>query len=178
MRRLAFVILAATATMGMVALQGPPAEVNPRDLQLRQLDWQETVLLNMADSMPESLYRDKVTPEQRDFAQQLFHAAMFPPTICSIAILGEQPAPADTAAILNSAEALKGFITESFEGCKEIVRNQTDEDRAALTRGFEGDQVPKSEVLDQCYLHTAYTVGQVVANFRKHGMAPPEFPFF
>jgi len=178
MRWIAFLVMATIATPSMMARQTAPPEVNPRDLQLRQLDWQESVLLAMADSMPESLYRDKVTPEQRDFAQQLFHAAMFPPMICSIAIRGERPSPPDTTAILNSAEAMKGFIRESFAQCEDAVRGQTDEDRAALTRGFEGDQVPKSELLDQCYLHTAYTVGQVVANFRKHGMAPPEFPFF
>jgi len=158
--------------------QEGPREITPQDLQLRQLQWQKDVLLAMADSMPESLYRDKVTPEQRDFAQQLFHAAMYPPLICSMAFMGERPAPPDTAAVFNSREALKGYINEGFGLCERVVRESTDADRAVLTRGFEGDQVPRSEILDQCYLHTAYTVGQVVANFRKHGMAPPEFPFF
>ena len=178
MRWIAFMVAVVLTTTGMVALQEAPAQVNARDLQLRQLEWQKGVLLAMADSMPESLYRDKVTPEQRDFAQQLVHAAMFPPMICGVAILGERPAPPDTAAVLNSAEAMKGYINESFELCETAVRDQTDEDRSALTRGFEGDQVPKSDLVDQTYLHTAYTVGQVVANFRKHGMAPPGFPFF
>ncbi len=178
MRSIAFFVLAAMASPGIVALQEAQPEVNPRALQLRQLEWQRSVLLAMADSMPENLYRDRVTPEQRDFAQQIFHAASFPLFICSAGILGERPAQPDTTAILNSAEAMTGFITRSFDTCEEVVRGQTDADRAALTRGFEGAQVPKSELLDQVYLHTAYTLGQVVANFRKHGMAPPEFPFF
>ena len=39
-------------------------------------------------------------------------------------------------------------------------------------------QIPRAETLDQVYLHTVWTLGQVVANFRKHGMAPPEFVSF
>ena len=127
---------------------------------------------------PEELYREKVTPEQRDFAEQLVHATVYSPLICKRAILGVEFSPPDTASVLNSTEAMKGYITESFDFCIDVVRNQTDEDRAALTRGFEGDQVPKSEILDQVYVHAAFTIGQVVANFRKHGLAIPEYPFF
>lgn len=178
MRSMILLALMATGTMGMTALQTAPREVNPRDLQIRQLEWQQSFMLALADSMPENLYRDKATPEQRDFAHQLFHAAIYPQLICTRAILGETFTPPDTTAIYSDPDALKAFIRESIEGCKDVVRNQTDEDRAALVRGFEGDQVPKSELLDQVYLHSAFTLGQVVANFRKHGMAPPEYPFF
>lgn len=178
MRRIAFLVLLVLATAGMVALQDSPNEINPLDLQLRQLEWQRAVLVAMADSMPEELYRDKVTPEQRDFAQQLVHAAMYPPLICVRVIGGQEFTPPDTAAVFNSRAALKSFVNESFGRCEEILRSVSDEERGALDRGFEGGQVPKAETLDQTYLHTAYTLGQVVANFRKHGMAPPEFPFF
>lgn len=177
MRWIAFLILVTLATAGFTALQ-EVREVNPQDLQLRQLRWQKNVLLAMADSMPEQHYRDKVTPEQRDFAQQLFHAALYPPLICARVFGGWEFTPPDTAAVLNSRAGLKGFVTEGFDRCIETIQSMSDEERGALARGFEGDQVPRSETLDQTYLHTAYTVGQVVANFRKHGMAPPEFPFF
>ena len=39
-------------------------------------------------------------------------------------------------------------------------------------------QIPRAETLDHVHLHSVWTLGQVVANFRKHGMAPPEFVFF
>lgn len=178
MRWFVFVALAAVATSGMTSVQEAPDTVNPRDLQIRQLEWQKSFLLSLAEAMPEDLYRDKVTPEQRDFAQQLHHAAIFPPLICNRAILGTDFTPPDTASVFNSAEAMKAFISESLDFCIDVVENQTDEDRAMMTRGFEGEEVPKSELLDQVYLHSAYTLGQVVANFRKHGMAPPEYPFF
>lgn len=173
------IILVVTASAGGIgARQEAPVDVNPRSLQLRQLAWQKSVLLAMADSMPEHLYRDKVTPEQRDFAQQLLHSAGLPWWVCHT-VRGLELPVVDTAAVLNSAEALKGFVTETFEFCEEVVRNWSEEDRKAPDP-LAGDGVvaPKAELLDQAYLHTAYTLGQVVANFRKHGMAPPGFPPF
>ena len=54
-----------------------PWSISPeyRAVQARALTMQRRLLLAMADSMPESLYRDKATPVQRDFAQQIRHAA-------------------------------------------------------------------------------------------------------
>jgi hypothetical protein len=38
--------------------------------------------------------------------------------------------------------------------------------------------MPAWQVWDEIHTHTVWTAGQVVANFRKHGMAPPSFTFF
>jgi hypothetical protein len=78
----------------------------------------------------------------------------------------------------NRAEAMMGFINGSFDFCEEAVRGWPEEDRIAPLRPDRAGSRPKAEWLDQAFLHTAYTLGQVVANFRKHGMAPPEVPFF
>jgi len=42
-----------------------------------------------------------------------------------------EPPVVDTAAVLNSAEALKGFITGTFEFCEEAVRDWPEDDRKA-----------------------------------------------
>ena len=38
--------------------------------------------------------------------------------------------------------------------------------------------MPGWQVWDEIHTHTVWTAGQVVANFRKNGMAPPAFTFF
>jgi hypothetical protein len=39
-------------------------------------------------------------------------------------------------------------------------------------------EIPKWQIWDEIHTHTIWTAGQVVANFRKHGMPPPAFAFF
>lgn len=177
MRWMMLLLVIAVPAVALGAHQDAPVEITPKNAQLRHLDWQRSVLLAMADSMPEDLYRDKVTPEQRDFAQQLYHSVQFPGLICH-GIKEMDPPAVDTASVLNSAEAMKGFISEAFDFCEEAMRNWPEEDRVSLVTSGSGVSTPKAEFVDQAFLHTAYTVGQVVANFRKHGMAPPAFPFF
>ena len=63
------------AALHVFVAAGAQSSGTPRDVQLKMLEHQRKVLLQMVDSMPERLYRDKVTPVQRDFAQQIHHAA-------------------------------------------------------------------------------------------------------
>ena len=72
MRVLLVVAFTVTVTANAFA-QGMPESY--REVQLRMLETQRSLLIAMADSMPENLYRDKVTPIQRDFAQQIHHSA-------------------------------------------------------------------------------------------------------
>jgi hypothetical protein len=73
---------------------------------------------------------------------------------------------------------MTGFINAGYDLCAEAVGGWDESDRVTLTQGFTGEMIPKAEFFDQAHLHTAFTIGQVVANFRKNGMAPPEFKFF
>ena len=43
---------------------------------------------------------------------------------------------------------------------------------------FGGKLVPKWQIWDEVNQHAMWTAGQIVANFRKNGMAPPSFLFF
>jgi len=178
MRWFDFLALAATATSGRTALQEAHMEVTPISVQLRQIEWQRSVILEMIDAMPAEHFRDSVTPEQRDFADQLFHAAMVSEFLCEMGILDEAPAPPETDTFRGDAESLKGYITASYGRCEELLADLTEEKHAEVIQPFGGSGMPRGELLDQGYLHAAMTLGQVVANFRKHGMAPPPFPPF
>jgi len=150
---------------------------NPREAQLRALEHQRTFLLAMADSMPERLYRDKVTPAQRDFAQQIHHAAAGAVFIASTALGGPKPALPDTAAALNSRAGLRSFVNAAYDHVAGQLRSQSAEARAKTVKLFD-QSMPGWQVWDEIHTHTVWTAGQVVANFRKHGMAPPAFTFF
>jgi hypothetical protein len=148
-----------------------------REYQLRMLEHQRTQLLAMADSMPERLYRDRAAPEQRDFAQQIHHAANSAAYIASITMNGPKLALPDTAAALNSRAGLKGFVNASYDYAAALLKTQTPASRAETVKLF-GNSMPRWQVWDEIHTHTVWTAGQVVANFRKNGMAPPAFTFF
>ena len=149
-----------------------------REVQVRQLEAQRRLLTAMADSMPERLYRDRVTPIQRDFANQLYHAASSAAFIAARFALDEpMPFSPDTAQVLNRRGAMTGFINQVYDWAVEAVNRQSQDSRLSNVAMF-GMNLPRWQVWDEINQHTIWTAGQVVANFRKHGMAPPAFLFF
>ena len=54
---------------------------------------------------------------------------------------------------------------------------QTDRSRNEVINFFD-TEVARWMVWDEIAAYTVWTAGQVVANFRKNGMAPPAFHYF
>jgi hypothetical protein len=149
-----------------------------RAVQLSALKAQRKLLLSMADSMPERLYRDKATPAQRDFAQQVQHIVGAGGFLAG-RFFGSGPRPRpDTAAVLNTRAGLKAYIDSEYDFLEGLLAAQTDADRDVRAEFFGGAMVPKWQIWDELNQHAMWTAGQIVANFRKHGMAPPAFLFF
>jgi hypothetical protein len=172
-----------TALLTLAALAAAPVpsagqvSASPRDYQLRMLEHQRKFLLEMADSMPERLYRDRVTPEQRDFAQQIHHAASAAAFIASTTMSGPKLALPDTAAAFKDRAGLRAYVNAAYDYAATLLRDQPEAARAESVKLF-GQAMPRWQVWDEVHAHTVWTAGQVVANFRKHGMAPPAFTFF
>lgn len=173
-------VLAAVAAGGNAAAQGardPAMPAGYRDVIVRKLELERNLLLAMVDSMPERLLRDRATPAQRDFAQQVHHAAS------SVAGLGarhmNRPMPAlpDTAGALHSRAGLHDYVAKVYDFAIATARGQSPEELRGVVSFFRLD-LPRWQVWDELHLHTIWTAGQIVANFRKHGMAPPGFAFF
>jgi hypothetical protein len=177
-RTTAAVGLAAAALTAVPLTAHAQMPESYRQVQMSALQLQRRSLLAMADSMPERLYRDKVTPVQRDFAQQLQHCAapfaMFLPRFMGAPAATGLP---DTAAVLNTRAGMRAYINGVFDYAEGVLRTQTAADREVVV-AFFGTQVPRWQVWDELHQHTFWTLGQVVANFRKHNMAPPGFGFF
>jgi hypothetical protein len=170
----------ALGAQGAQGAQGASSATMPesyREVQLRMLEHQRKVLLAMADSMPERLYRDKATPTQRDFAEQIHHAAGAAAFIAG-RTMGAAPATLpDTASALNSRAGLRSFVNAAFDYAANVLKTQNAQGRAEPVTLF-GTTIPRWQWWDEIFTHTVWTAGSVVANFRKHGMAPPQFTFF
>lgn len=149
-----------------------------RGVQLAALEAQRKLLLSFADSMPEALYRDKATSLQRDFAGQLHHAVSSAMFIAYGYVRSARPPAADTAAIFNTRDGMKRYIGASYDSLTVLLKGQSDGDRDERFKFFNGQFMPRWQMWDELNQHTIWTAGQVVANFRKNGMAPPSFLFF
>jgi len=150
-----------------------------KEIQLRKLEMERRLLVAMADSMPQRYYRDRATPQQRDFAQQIHHAASSVTTLAARFILNV-PSPerlADTTRLLNSKTELVAYVNRVYDWATNALREQSNGERSANV-SFFGQNMPRWEVWDEIHEHTIWTAGAVVANFRKHGMPPPGFAFF
>lgn len=177
---LALLLPGAAAAQQAPPIQRPfPMPPEYRDIQLRAQETQRTLLLSMVDSMPERFYRDAAAPGQRDFAQQIHHAANADLYIVSRYVLGWDSLPfrPDTAVILNSREGLRGFVNAAYDFSIDVLRRQSMDDRQAPIWYF-GQKLPRWMVWDELNQHTLWTAGQIVANFRAHSMAPPSFLYF
>lgn len=159
--------------------QAFPMPPEYREIQLRAQETQRALLLSMVDSMPEVFYRSAAAEGQRDFAQQIHHAANADQYIVARYILGwdSLPVKPDTARIFNSREALRGFVAACYDFSLTVLREQSSADRQTLIWYF-GQKMPKWMIWDELNQHTIWTAGQIVANFRSHGMAPPSFLYF
>lgn len=148
-----------------------------RAYQVRMLEHQRKLLLAMADSMPERLYRDKAATGQRDFAQQIHHAASAATYVASQTMKSAPATLPDTAKALNSRAGLRGEVNAAFDYLDGLLKAQTPQGRTEEVDLF-GQKMPRWQVWDEIHTHTLWTAGQAVANFRKNGMAPPAFTFF
>jgi hypothetical protein len=155
-----------------------PMPESYRALQLRELEVQRKLFLAMADSMPESLYGDRATPIQRDFASQVMHAAEGPSLVAAEYLGGSQPQLPDSTASHNTRAGLKAFINASYDYGAKLLANESADSRAALFKFWNGEMIPRWQLWDELNQHAIWTAGQIVANFRKNGMAPPAFSFF
>lgn len=175
------VLAALAAALTANAVAQSPDHVAMSDyyqqVQLKMLQYQRSILTKMADSMPERLYRDAQTPGQRDFAQQIHHAAGASAYIAASNMGGTPPSLPDTTQALNSRAALNAFVNAAYDYLEATLENQTQEQREEMVEFF-GQRMPRWQVWDELHQHVVWTAGSVVANFRKHGMAPPAFTFF
>lgn len=183
----ALLALAALPAVGIAQPQPPKTEPGTftmskdyRAVQTSALQQQRKLLLSFADSMPERLYRDKVTDAQRDFSQQIHHVARSGGYVGAwwLTATARNQTADDSVKAIGSRAGLKAYINQEYDYLDGIMKSQTDADRDTRVQFFGGAMIPKWQLWDELNQHAWWTAGQVVANFRKHGMTPPNFLFF
>ena len=180
MRAFLTMLALGAATAPLQAQQPAPVPMpeSYRGTQHKMLELQRSLLLAMVDSMPEALLRDAVTPIQRDFAQQIAHAAGAVAMIAGRYMGGTPPTLPDSSVAFNSRSGLTTYVNAAYDYAGNLLETQSAESRAEVVNFFGQMQIPRWQIWDELHQHTLWTAGQIVANFRKHGMAPPGFGFF
>lgn len=189
-RRLISIVLYAgvAAAPLAAAAQDPPPVVGRQEwnlapeyraIQQRALETQRRLLLAMADSMPEASYTESVTPPQRTFAQQVHHIVNASILIAPWYAGSTLPRPQiqDSTAVFTTRAGLKGYVNEGYDYLVRVLNAQDEGPRLDIVSLF-GTEVPRWAIWDELNQHAMWTAGQIVANFRKHGMPPPAFLFF
>ncbi|MFI5207497.1 MAG: DinB family protein [Gemmatimonadales bacterium] len=167
---------AAAALVAFAATARAQMPESYRELQVRMLETERNMILHMIDSMPSQYFREKATPAQRDFGQQLYHAAVAVKNISAHFMGAPAATYPDTAAGFDKA-SLRAFVGNVYDAAESFARSEPAADRETMITFF-GSQMPKWQVWDELHEHTMWTLGQTVANFRMHGMPPAAFMFF
>ena len=162
------------------AQQSPPPRAMPesyRAYQIRVLENERQTIKGMIDSMPAGYFRERATPEQRDFGQQLYHAVQALTHVLPHYAGAPRPSIPDTTANFDKAD-LRAYVDAVYDWATGFARSQPAADRESITTFFDNQRMPTWQVWDELHHHTMWTLGQTVANFRMHGMAPAAFMFF
>ena len=149
-----------------------------RALLIAGLEENRMMDVEFARAIPDSALRWAPTPEVRDFAEQVEHAALDNALFVARGIL-EMPVPSfgDTAVYLNDKEALVVAVNATYDWVIESLRNLSSEELLDDTVLF-GREMTKWRVYLQMLEHAYWTRGQMVPYFRIHGTAPPRYrPF-
>lgn len=180
MRNVLLSLALAGVAAPLAAQAADPMPASYRQVQLDALKEQRRLLLSFADAMPEQHYRTRATPTQRTFSEQVQHAAG---SAAFIAARYTSATPqswsfADTAAANGTKAGLKAYVNSAYDFAEARLAAQTPAERAQVFNVFNVKQMAGWKVWDEIFSHTMWTAGQVVANFRQHGMTPPGFGFF
>jgi uncharacterized damage-inducible protein DinB len=166
--RCTIVFVAIAAAMGRPAAQ--PANLNAELLK----DWtdQKTMMMKIADAMPEDKFSYKSTPAQRDYGQQILHIAGG--NVAYLRFLGSKaPAPAINRTATAKAEILKA-LADSFDYGTALIKEQTDQSmmETVQTNQFLGPS-SRARVIYFLLGHTWDIYGQMAVYLRLNGLVPP-----
>lgn len=148
-----------------------------RDMLIFGFEQNKQMDMEFCRSVPDSALRWAPTPEVRDFAQQIEHAAITNALIVEQGLGIVAPTFGDTAVYLNDRQALEDLAAASYDWVIESLRSLPSGDLVRETQLF-GQTMAVWRVYLFALEHAYWTRGQMVPYFRAHGMRPPGFrPF-
>ena len=138
-------------------------------------DWasQKTLLVAMANAMPEDKFGFKPTPPQENFGQRLMHVAGIDVKLLST-VGGKTPAPMINTAATSKADIVAALRQVNDYGAaviKEFSDQQLAERVASLP--FMGPTASRLRVIYFSMTHSQDIYGQLVVYLRLSGITPP-----
>ena len=160
--------VAVVTAMGRPAAQS--ASLNAELLK----DWteQKTMMMKIAEAMPEEKFSYKSTPAQRDYGQQILHIAGG--NVMYLRFFGgKAPAPAINRTAAGKAEILKA-LADSFDYGTALIKEQTDQSmmQTVQTNQYLG-RSSRARVFYFLLGHTWDIYGQMAVYLRLNGLVPP-----
>ena len=177
--RNASVVLAALLVPAVAQGQDPLGGEAHRQIQLEDLRNQRMVLLALVEEMPAEWLNDADHDGQRTFAQQIAHAGVAFAVVAHRLFSEEghaYEAPPDAETRQYDKRVLVETVNQAFRAIEEVMASQPESTRVRMM-SFQGQQVPVWQVWDELAEHAAWMGGQTVGNFRKHGIAPPNYRY-
>ena len=164
----AIVVIVFTSATGRLAAQS--ANLNAELLK----DWadQKTLMMKIAEAMPEEKFSYKSTPAQRDYGQQILHIAGG--NVMYLRFFGgKAPAPAINRTAAGKAEILKA-LADSFDYGTALIKEQTDQSmmQTVQTNQYLGPS-SRARVIYFLLGHTWDIYGQMAVYLRLNGVVPP-----
>jgi len=157
-------LLAALASVAMYGQENPfSSEVKANYMAVKG------DIMNAAEKMPEENYAYKVSPDNRDFGQQIAHIADTQIALCSL-VKGEQKR--GDAATKTSKADLVAALKASFDYCDSAYEGLTDSNGAQMVKMFGRDRT-KLGVLDFNVIHNNEMYGTIAVSLRLKGIVPP-----
>lgn len=137
-----------------------------------QWDITKDLILNLAESIPESKYDYKPTPEVRSFREQLTHLVSENMNYVSMVAGDKPPDRAKLEAFQSRGEILKA-LRESYEYGQRTLASLTDE-KAAETITMRGQKVLRWYPVLWNIQDNMDHYGNLVVYLRLNGMVPPK----
>jgi uncharacterized damage-inducible protein DinB len=171
MRRIVLLGVFVGATLGAAAtVAAQSATLNAELLK----DWtdQKTLMMKIAEAMPEEKFSYKSTPPQRDYGQQILHVAGG--NVMYLQFLGGRAiAPAINRTATAKAEIIKA-LADSFDYGTAIIKEQTEQSmmQTVQTNAYLGTS-SRARVIYFLLGHTWDIYGQMAVYLRLNGVVPP-----
>jgi len=146
-----------------------------REFLANGLEANKAMDIDFARAIPDSALRWAPTPDVRDFAQQIAHAADNSWIASGLGV--EARAFGDTAVVLNDKEALVAAVTAAYDWMLGTLRDLPD-DQFTAEGDFFGTPTPRWRMFMQAIEHATWTRGQLVGYFHAHGVPVPRVRFF
>ena len=161
--------------LGIIVAMGVRVGVaaDPVTEELRK-QWEATrsLVVGLAEAIPEAKYDYKPTPEVRSFREQLVHLAgenyMFMGMVA-----GEKAAAAAQLEKLKARAEILKALSESYDYGTKVLAGLTDEKALEAVPGFGGQKSPRLGIVINNLKDNLTHYGNLVTYLRLNGIVPP-----